>query len=594
MADSDKTLKLRVELDGYVMPGAAEAEAKLKTQADDLAKSMGVVSVSAGEADKIIKQTGESAAAAGGKMEESGQHTKAHAGHAREMHHVFSQLNHLVPGLGTALKAAFHPDSIGIISVVLAFEALSTVLENIKAIDEIKLADFTGDKAAVDAVREAYEHARVAAALFVDEQNRLNHAGASAEEVQKREAENYKNLASAQEQFNSARKKLGEAEIEEREKKGVITHAEALKEQFALDVAYAAQKLQLEAQTDAAQLASLQKRLAAEKAQLAAANADLATDEANAAATAAAKAKHDKRKETAEKNAESAKNTLEELGKSKGKLVSGVVNEETAGQLEAFYEKHFGSSAGKNHSEMFQELENARSYAGGFNTVNADLKLQYFLAHTTGSQAEFAKYDGAQQQLSGSKAEIKKLEETQFQVDLNAERAKKQLDATEETVRKWSASVDTLERQIPNQQADATARLQNSTAVQNMDLRQDAIKKGLGDPGNAFRAPTAPVMSTAHEEVTNPTPWRSSANGASLSAASIVSMVKSIKSSNDHEAIMAQLAEKLERSQAMHHETSLRILNLINQGLMKHESVSQIASQVEQQMSQMRNTIGSG
>lgn len=504
---TDNTLEILIKL-GVIGQEDAEAVVGLlddtKKGVDDLAKDMGVVNVSTADVEKILAKTGDTVKDTAGKIE-------GHNTSAREMHRVFGALNHIVPGLGTVLKAAFHPDMIGIVGSILAFEALKSVLDDIKAIDAIKLANFTGDKEAIDAVKVSYENSRVAARAFLDEQKRLNGAGLTADEVAKRQIENYKNLASAQEQYNTASKNLGYTQIDENENNDVITHQQALEQKFALDVEYAKKKLQLEAQTAAAELAAKQQQLATEKAQLSAAKGDQGTDEANAATTAAAKVKHDSRKGIAQKNIEDAQKTLDELAKPKGNLVSGEVNEETASQLEQFYTKHIGDSTGKSHSEMFSELSNARSGAAGFNSVNGDMALQYFMAHTIGNQTgapEFAKYDGAKQQLAGAQTEFKKLEETQFKVDSNAERGKKQQDATYEAVRTLSASVAKHAVEISQMKADAAAKLNNNAATQNLDLRDAAIKAHLPDPGNIFKATAGVATSAATATMDNPTPWR--------------------------------------------------------------------------------------
>jgi len=561
MSDADKTLKLRIEVDGYIMPGAVEAEAKLKSEADQLARSMGVITVSAAEAEKALAEMGEKAGHAGSKIHESSEHVRSHAGHAREMHHVFGELNRIVPGLGTALKGAFHPDSIGIVGCILAFEALKSVLEDIKALDEIKLANFTGDQAAIEAVRESYEKARVAAAAFVDEQNHLNRVGLTADEVAKRQIENQKNLASAQEQFNSAAKKFADSEVDERERKGVITHAEALKEKFVLDVEYARRKLQLEAQTEQAELAAKQKELATVKTQLAQAQGDLATDESNAAASAAAKEKHEKRKETAKQNIEDAQKTLEELAKPKGSWVLGEVSDENAGKLERFFNDIIPAEQRKgneSHTEMFSQLQGfLQKYTTlhGYRSTAEEREARLFLVHDVGSQSvsAWAKYDDAKNQVANGKKELRALEESQFKIDLNAERGKKQLDATEEAVRKLSASVEELTRTLPQMQADAAAKINNAAAVQNLDLRSSAIKAGLPDPGNIFPATARPVGSSAPAPTVNPTPWRYNFSPhATSTAPSATTQAQGDFAAAEHAQIVLQSGGKLAANEMEH------------------------------------------
>lgn len=59
-----------------------------------------------------------------------------HTGEAREMHHAFHELNRIIPGLGNAMKAAFHPENIGIIGMVAALEAVVKLIEFMKKASE--------------------------------------------------------------------------------------------------------------------------------------------------------------------------------------------------------------------------------------------------------------------------------------------------------------------------------------------------------------------------------------------------------------------------------------------------------------------------
>jgi hypothetical protein len=456
-----------------------------------------------------IEEVGQNTEELSKKTEHSAEATKGHAANSRELHKVMHALNEIVPGLGTALKIAFHPTSIGIVGTLVAFEGLKSVLESMKEIDSIPLTEFTGNKEAIEAVKAAYEKAELAAKMFVTEQNRINVAGATAEEIAKRQIQNYSNLAEAQKQFNEAQKNLSESQIEKLENHGLISHAEALKRKFALDVEYAKKRLQLETETAKAELAAKAKQLETERSQLAQAKQDQTTDEANAAAATAVKDRHEKQKDAAKENIESANKTLEELGKSHGSVVQGIFNEETAQKLEEYYQKYIGDPAGKRHSEMFAELEKKKGqWSSG---ASWSLDFTKFMDHTIGRQegeVGWAKFDDARQQIESAKKEISALEKSQFQVDLNAERSKKQLDATDDAVRKLSESVQKLAAEIPQQKADNAAKLNNEAATQNLELRATAAKLGLHDPGNIFKAAKNPVISTASTDPGNQTPWR--------------------------------------------------------------------------------------
>ena len=105
MSDTaDKTLKLRIELDGYVMPGAKEAEDKLAEANANLAKEMGVVTVTQEDVEKATKKTSEATEEAGKKTEEAGHHAANARLQHMALHHAFTELNKIAPGLGDSLN----------------------------------------------------------------------------------------------------------------------------------------------------------------------------------------------------------------------------------------------------------------------------------------------------------------------------------------------------------------------------------------------------------------------------------------------------------------------------------------------------------
>ena len=93
MADSDKTLKLLIEL-GVIGQEDAKAAGQLMDEMKQgqtaLAKEMDVVTVSQGDVEKALTKGGESAVGAREKY--------------KLLHHAFGELNKIVPGLGTILN----------------------------------------------------------------------------------------------------------------------------------------------------------------------------------------------------------------------------------------------------------------------------------------------------------------------------------------------------------------------------------------------------------------------------------------------------------------------------------------------------------
>ena len=199
MSDSDKTLKLRIELDGYVMPGAAEAEAKLKTEADKLAASLGVVNVSAAEAERILKQTGDSGSAALAGVKKEAEHA-GEAAHGGNKHHgetrlLFSEINKIVPGLGHALHAAFS-GPLG--PIILVGIAIAEVKEKLKAyneeLDKVGEYEVEEHQKSIEALATAWDDAKKEMGDYYAE---LATAGEEKDPI-KKQLENIKKLRDAQ------------------------------------------------------------------------------------------------------------------------------------------------------------------------------------------------------------------------------------------------------------------------------------------------------------------------------------------------------------------------------------------------------------
>lgn len=419
-------------------------------------------------------------------------------GSSRELHVACHELNKIVPGLGSALKAAFHPEHVGIIGLVVAFEALKSVLESIKAADDIALPKFEGTEAAVSAVKSAYEKADIAARLFVEDQIRANNAGESAADIAKRQLEHYKNLAAAQTDINTARKNLGNAEIDKQEENGVITHQQALERKYALDVEYAKKRLKLEAETMAQEVAIKQRQLETEKKQLEGLAGEQKTAESKAREAEGKKASHDAKIESAKQNIAYADQTLGELGTSKGTFIKGQVNEENVTALKEYFEKYVGGNAETTSlREQFEALLKKKNDLGSGATL--DFGLTKLLDSDIGQQdgaGLLAKYEGAQQQKAGAKKELDTLQKTQFDVDLNAERSKKQLAETDSAIMALEKSVKELAATIPQIKADGAAKLKNDAAVANLELHTSAVKNGVDYKGDVFAAPTEAVAAT--------------------------------------------------------------------------------------------------
>ncbi|MDE2020137.1 MAG: hypothetical protein KGJ13_07370 [Patescibacteria group bacterium] len=595
MADSAETLKLLIDIVRGGGDGAEHAAKVLmltKAGAAALAKELDVVQVTSADLDKAL---GKSASAVKG-VGDAGEHASHGISKARlaaEMFRMSSMaLGMYIPGLEWGVYGMMSSGEVGILGLIGSLKGLAAVMDDLKAVANLQEVAFKGDADAITAVRKSYEDARIAAALFADELFRQKEAGESAEEVAKRQTDVYKNFSGAAQNLAEARKKLDETVIDSEENQGVISHREAIQKKFDLDVQYARQKLALDAATADGEQKIKERQLTEEKQQLALALQDQVRDQQASANADAKKRQHDARQKIAEKNQTEAEQNLAELGKSHGMLVSGQFNADTVQQLEEFYTHYVGSTAGKSHTEMFDAL--VKSMKTLTNRASWDPKLTYFLDHTIGEQqggVGWSKYDLAKTQLEDSKRELFMLSKSEEQTNLAAERAKKQLAATDDAVRTLTKSVETLSRAIPQMQLDSAAKTANAAAVANLTLQADAIGKGLPNPGPIFRAPGHAVEAPAAAAMSNETPWRfSGAQGPAqeVNSQTVAAMRGQLAQSNNHAATMKELAARLEQSNHLNHQTALTILQTINVGLAHQESLQQVVHQIQSQLAGMR------
>jgi len=264
MADSDKILKLLIDM-GVAGKEDVQAANTLLDESKEgvsaLAKEMGVITVSAEEAEKILAKTGEAAKGVGEAAGKGGEGVHGFNIHGREMHHLAGMLNRVLPGAGEALKMVGHAGNaaeMSLIAVVAVVEILMRDFEEMaksaKRADEelATLLDEKYDAAAIRGVAKAWEDAATAQEIYrlglAEKQQDENDPTRGAADRALRAAKSYE---TAQQQINDAQKKLGEASIEEMEKKGTITHQQALIAKLQLDEAYEKRRLELAAETDA-------------------------------------------------------------------------------------------------------------------------------------------------------------------------------------------------------------------------------------------------------------------------------------------------------------------------------------------------------
>jgi predicted subunit of tRNA(5-methylaminomethyl-2-thiouridylate) methyltransferase len=290
MADTDKTLKLRIEADDAASP-------KIKNVSDESERYQATLQAMADKArgatdgttalNSAVREYAESVKSAKAEMESSGGAfvpdnladklkqvgEDAHKGsegvehfnlHGREMYHLAGMLNRILPGSGEALKAFGHQADGGALALIGITTALEIVIHsfeeltrNAKAADEALAAivDEKYDTAAVEGVAKAWNEATAAQEVYrrslAERHEDDNDPSKGLADRALRSARDYQ---SAQQQISEAQKKLGEASIEEMEKQGLISHQEALKQKLQLDFEYEQRRLALAKATDEAEL----------------------------------------------------------------------------------------------------------------------------------------------------------------------------------------------------------------------------------------------------------------------------------------------------------------------------------------------------
>jgi hypothetical protein len=160
MGDSDKTLKIKIELDGYVMPGVAEAQKELADAAKATAAEMGVINVTSKDVEEALKSTGKKGADA---LEDVGH--AAHGAHIphRELRESIHLLLKDYPVLGEAARAALHPVVLASFGIAEAFRIWN---ERMKAASELlggfELPDVSVHAAGISAAAESYRNLKEA------------------------------------------------------------------------------------------------------------------------------------------------------------------------------------------------------------------------------------------------------------------------------------------------------------------------------------------------------------------------------------------------------------------------------------------------
>jgi len=600
MPNSEKSLDVLVRIMTQEL-GDRKAEEILKKAGEatgDLAKEMGVVTASAEEAEKILNKTGEAAKQTGRDATKGGEGVHEFNVHGRELNHLAGMLNRILPGTGEALKAIGHSGDegammmIGLASVVeIVSKSLEQMSENARKADEglAAIVDEKYDTEATRQVADAWNNAATAHDLYV-RSLREHHEDDNdpSKGPMDRAARTAKEAQSEQQKIDDAQKKLGEAYIDELENHGVITHARALAAKLQLDEQYEQRKLALVHQADQQELDIKQKTVDIVQKQ----KADATTNEADAekksgaaeAGVAHVKMEIDKSKQ----DKAAAQAEMDKSGVTKG----------DAANIREYYEKAGGVKKDASLQDMADYLRilinnplnpsnDKKLSKVGVEGVN-DLRGMFTSWMTGGkdiTDAQVSAYEGGEQVDKKSDAALVRLNAQLATREHEAAEAKAELDRQKHLLDEKTGQLDKLQQEVDELKATQQAKEANAATVAGIDAQTAGVKNGQRPAVN----PLAPPPTAARAALPKPAPIREHASAAgpaddAIGQQSVQMMTNAINQSHDHAKTIAALAARLVQQQEANNAQSLLILRIVNEGMMKHESVAQIVKDLEARM----------
>lgn len=461
-ADSDKTLKIQIDLE---KTGKGGEEAKL--QLDALNKEMGVINVSADEAAKALKKTGDSTGEAGEKAELS------HMAHRRLAHALGSE----IPGGAALMEAAMESTENKVMSsvflVVAGMELLKGAMEKLNKEQEQsrKLAEDLVDADSkvsdvIDKEREALDRAQVAQDVFYHDF--LRNTRSAVDAAEKLHEAMRKATGAEALSVDEKRKNISEKAVEDMEQRGVLSHAQAVQLKEQIDLDYERRKLERQMAEDQAEEASLITQLNNKKLQ-AGYDARAETEaEQKFAAADAAKARNDAQMEAAKEKAGDAKSVL------KGLRDAGVTDENIQ-KLNDFVAQYGGdenaSLADKFHFAAMKNLGVGRGSLAAHDIVNL-----------FGSQgdANLALYEGAQLDIKGANNDLKRSRNRAPDIDLAEATSKSDVDYARQRMEKDKDAIGETQDKLDT--AHATNQIKEHGA--RVDFGLDAAAAALAGHAN--------------------------------------------------------------------------------------------------------------
>jgi hypothetical protein len=455
----------------------------------------------------------------GAGMEEIGE--KTHISN-RELRVLTSQLGHGIPGAAELMRAGVEKGAGGVFLLIAGIEMLRSAVEKINKENEEsaaigkELESTDQDRAkGIDKVRDALEKADVADAEFQhnfarDTQNAIDKAERLAQAI-------LKTAIAADDGTASKRKSIAESEIDSMERRGVLSHAAALKAKEDLDIAFdEAKTLRMMAQ-DAIEMRLLQQQAYAKH--IAVENGE--KDEAAAAekykVAVQGKVENEDRMQRGQdeiSRGTKAVGDLEKTGVTDESIqkLKAAFNFLTAGnEMQAVFKKMEGSEAGTAKlaemsdfmtkisepgfigSGIFSMLPKSLQDAIGEHTgdVGAGFAALKQMGSSAAAYENLSNYENAQATIAGGKLDVANARKNQADVDINEGNAKSDLEAARTALQKSRDDVKSLQDKITEMSAtnvvkETGARQDLGLDKANASLVQDrATAENLGGASDA-------------------------------------------------------------------------------------------------------------
>jgi hypothetical protein len=536
----------------------------------------------AGESLDKLNQT---AGAAKKGLAGAGEATEGLNVKGRELYRIAGMIDRIIPGAGDAIRAFGKRNDQTALAVTGVAAALEIVLITYKKIaDGAKAADEAiatlltegGSKAAIEAMRKAWEDADIASTvyhynLFRDEDDAVKRIADTNIEIAKR-------FQTAQEQINNAQKGVAEASIEAMEKNGVISHEEALKRKYELDVEYENKRLALMRQTDARILDIQRGELAAKIGQKGAADSNEAAAAAANKIAQGTLAKHETLAKTYGENISKAQETIKQTGIT---------------------------------PELVQKLNEAFSKITGKNDVTTGLAEQYdalkglnLLAHPSiiplmdklgarGGEAGLAAYGTGRQDIKSNQASLDAENKRDEALRTTAEIAKSDLAEANRVQTELKKSINDLSIKVGELAATNKANETNAATVAGLNKQAEAIKSGVASPASTdIPPPTAagtqpPFLPAGTSAGAGRTPFEQTDEGKARAAyTSFNDSAEAIRGGGKLFDDQRQRLDQLEQMLFGHKVTDAKLIEFLNKMDQNREIRDRVLDQLIQKVNQ--------